>query len=238
MQIQSTIEYVEVGRSTIRRPTTTLGNTENDQISNFVDTNYALRLMESAGVCISQNEPTLLVGGKSYVQNIFAAFPMSILSYFAVTIYRKWLWQDNVDPTMSFPFWPRELVVQNLSLQTDSTDLLGGYRPLEIRHIARIVLLQFFQFSEFTIFDYVTAAYEKGQCKRLSQCFQRAAKMGRDKMKKQQKKDRAFAMTSDIWFEFKRKSERFEKQRVACSTGLAFAFTEGALVEAIRTGKW
>ena len=84
----------------------------------------------------------------------------------------------------------------------------------------------------------MTAAYEKGQWKRLSQCFQRAAKMGRDKMKKQQKKDRAFAMTSDIWFEFKRKSERFKEQRVACNTGMAFAFTEGALVEAIRTGKW
>ena len=33
-------------------------------------------------------------------------------------------------------------------------------------------------------------------------------------------------------------SERFEKQRVACDTGLAFAFTEGALVNAIKTGKW
>jgi len=72
-QIQSTIEYVEVGRSTIRRPPKTLGNTESDQNSNFVDTNYALRLMESAGVCISQNEPTLLVGGKSYIQNFFCS---------------------------------------------------------------------------------------------------------------------------------------------------------------------
>ena len=38
--------------------------------------------------------------------------------------------------------------------------------------------------------------------------------------------------------EFKITSERFEKQRVACDTGLAFAFTEGALVDAIRNGKW
>ncbi len=40
------------------------------------------------------------------------------------------------------------------------------------------------------------------------------------------------------WMEFKAKGERFEKQRVACDTGLAFAFTEGALVDAIRQGKW
>lgn len=38
--------------------------------------------------------------------------------------------------------------------------------------------------------------------------------------------------------EFKTTCERFEKQRVACDTGLAFAFTEGALVDAIRNGKW
>ena len=33
-------------------------------------------------------------------------------------------------------------------------------------------------------------------------------------------------------------TERFEKQRLASETGLAFAFTEGALVGAIREGKW
>ncbi len=44
--------------------------------------------------------------------------------------------------------------------------------------------------------------------------------------------------SKDKWVEFKIKSGRFEKQRIACETGLAFAFTEGALVDAIRSGKW
>jgi hypothetical protein len=70
-QIQSTSEYVEVGRSTVRRPPKTLGNT-NDQDKNFAETNYALRLMESVGVCISQNEPTLLVGGEFYIEPVIA----------------------------------------------------------------------------------------------------------------------------------------------------------------------
>ena len=139
-----------------------------------------------------------------------------------------------------------ELVVQNLSLQTDSTDLLGGYRPLEIRHIARIVYTDFVQLfcSSFSksqnaqFLDYVTAAYEKGQWKRLAQCFLRAAKMGLDKTKQQKTNCDTTAISTEVWFEFKRTSERFEKQRVACDTGLAFVFTEGALVEAIRSGKW
>ena len=83
-----------------------------------------------------------------------------------------------------------ELIVQNLSLQTDSTDLLGGYRPLEIRHIARQIYTDFvdlfvssFSKSQNSQFlEYVTTAYEKGQWKRLSQCLQRASKMGLDKV--------------------------------------------------------
>ena len=91
-----------------------------------------------------------------------------------------------------------ELVVQNLSLQTDSTDLLGGYRPLEIRHIARTVYTEFVQLfvSSFSksqnaqFLDYVTEAYEKGNWKRLSQCFIRASKMGLEKMKQLKKKNK------------------------------------------------
>ena len=140
-----------------------------------------------------------------------------------------------------------ELVVQNLSLQTDSTDLLGGYRPLEIRHIARTVYTEFVQLfvSSFSksqnaqFLDYVTEAYEKGNWKRLSQCFIRASKMGLEKMKQLKKKNKNKSLvSSEKWFEFKRTSERFEKQRIACDTGLAFVFTEGALVDAIRSGKW
>lgn len=42
----------------------------------------------------------------------------------------------------------------------------------------------------------------------------------------------------DVWRSFRERAEQFEKQRLACDSGLAFAFTEGALVDAIRTGKW
>ena len=42
----------------------------------------------------------------------------------------------------------------------------------------------------------------------------------------------------ELWSDFRSVAERFERQRIACESGLAFAFTEGALVDAIRTGKW
>ena len=83
-----------------------------------------------------------------------------------------------------------ELVVQNLSLQTDSTDLLGGYRPLEIRHIARTIYTRFVDLFTSTFsrtqnlqfLDYIASAFEKGQWKRLSQNLLRAAKMGISKV--------------------------------------------------------
>jgi midasin (ATPase involved in ribosome maturation) len=36
------------------------------------------------------------------------------------------------------------MIVQNLSLQTDSTDLLVGYRQLELQYVARNIYDDFF----------------------------------------------------------------------------------------------
>ena len=56
--------FVELGRATM--PNASDGGILADKIERqskkFAETNYALRLMEAVGVCIVQNEPTLLVG--------------------------------------------------------------------------------------------------------------------------------------------------------------------------------
>ena len=66
--------------------------------------------------------------------------------------------------------------MQNLSLQTDTSDLLGGYRPVEIHNAARELYLKFVdlfagtysqaQNSEFLVF--VSLAYEQKKLKLLS----------------------------------------------------------------------
>ena len=132
--------------------------------SKFAPTPHSLRLMESITVSISRNEPTLLVGetgcGKTTLVQRLAASSQ------------------------------KELIVQNLSLQTDSTDLLGGYRPVELRHLARKLYISFLELfvgsfsreKNKTFLDYVNSAFEKGQWKRLSQCFIRGANMGKNKV--------------------------------------------------------
>lgn len=195
----------------------------------FFDTNHSLRLMESISVCIALNEPILLTGETGVGKTVIIQRLASMSG--------------------------KHLVVQNMSLQTDSTDLLGGYRPVEIRHIARrmykafmeIFVSTFSRHQNTEFLNYVTAAFEKGQWKKLSQCFHRASLMGMKKIKELQasmstqnclEAGKRSNVLSNSWKEFHVAAERFERQRIANLSGLAFAFTEGALVDAIKTGKW
>ena len=76
------------------------------------------------------------------------------------------------------------IVVQNLSLQTDSTDLLGGYRPLELHHIGRRVYTEFVdlfaksysRMKNAEILDRLTRIFEKGDWKKLSTSLQKISK--------------------------------------------------------------
>ncbi|KAL7554496.1 hypothetical protein ACHAWF_017951, partial [Thalassiosira exigua] len=186
---------------------------------NFAETNHARRLMESVAVCAAQNEPALLVGETGCGKTTLV--------------------QRLADLT------GRSLLVQNLSLQTDSTDLLGGYKPLEIRHVARKVYSKFVDLfvSSFSrsqnaqFLKYVLTSFEKGDWKRLAQCFLKAARMGENKMRELSKNGKE-ATHLESWIDFRSDAEHFDRQRLASESGLAFLFTEGALVDAIRTGKW
>ena len=143
-----------------------------------------------------------------------------------------------------------DLVVQDLSLQTDSTDLLGGYRPLELHHVARTVhrtfvdifVSTFSRKQNMKFLQYASSMLEKANWKKLSQCFKKAVQLGLSKMDSIAN-DTTFAgkkpsATMEGWETFAKTSDKFELQRISCDAGLAFVFSEGALVEAIKTGKW
>ena len=207
-------DFFEIGRAKFHA-TKSIGFAEKSS-STFAETSHALRLMESIAVCVRENEPILLVGetgcGKTTnIQQLAARCE-------------------------------RTLVVQNLSLQTDSTDLLGGYRPLEIQNVARNVYKDFVDsfVSSFSrkqnlkFLQYASSMMEKSNWKKLSQCFKRAAQLGLKKMKESSNLD----SLKETWQNFAKTAERFERQRLTCDAGLAFEFAEGALVDAIQTGKW
>lgn len=142
-------------------------------------------------------------------------------------------------------------MVQNLSLSTDSTDLLGGFRPLELQYVAQKVYQSFVDIFVATFsrkqnakfLSFASTALSKRDWKKLSQCFVRAGKMGLEKIKQREQKGEEGTNPRSIaslpsWQRFCNTAERFERQRLACDSGLVFTFTEGALVDAIRDGKW
>ena len=215
-----TADYFEIGRARFHTRKS-IGFSHESSVP-FAETSHALRLMESLAVCVRENEPILLVGetGCGKTTNIQQLATRC----------------------------ERTLVVQNLSLQTDSTDLLGGYRPLEIQNVARSVYKDFVDtfVSSFSrkqnlkFLQYASSMLEKRNWKKLSQCFKRATSLGLKKMRERQAN--TDTLTSDAvienWQNFAKKADRFERQRLSSDVGLAFEFTEGALVDAIQTGKW
>lgn len=190
-----------------------------DPASSFAYTPSTIRLLESLAVAVRHNEPVLLVGetgtGKTTViQQLAQLVPNN---------------SSNI-----------ELVVQNVSLQTDATDLLGGYRPLELQQVARTVYHMFVDVFTGTFsrqqnaafLQFAATAYQQQQWKKLSGCFRKAAALGLQKVNTSSESSVVVA----AWNNFRITAERFERQRT--TSGPLFAFTEGALVDAMRTGKW
>ena len=83
----------------------------------FADTQYACNLMEQIATCVYFKEPVLLVGetgnGKTTVVQRLAQLA------------------------------GKRLIVQNLNQQSDSSDFLGGYKPVELRSICVPLMNQF-----------------------------------------------------------------------------------------------
>ena len=217
-------DFVDIGRARVCTSSTEAesvhaSNKFSNNNSVFAQTNHALRLMESVGVCLRENEPVLLVGETGCGKT-------SLIQQLATIC-------------------ERDMIVQNLSLQTDSTDLLGGYKPLDIKTLARkiygefvdIFVSTFSRKQNMKFLKYASSMLEKSNWKKLSQCFQRAAALGTTKMAKEKKRSGS-GPTIDTWNIFSMACERFERQRLSCDAGLAFAFAEGVLVDAIVHGKW
>jgi midasin len=103
------LDVVEIGRARMRLASTypPRNNNQAGQNNQFAEMSYALCYMESAAVCIAQNEPTRLVGETECGKTTLIQRLASLYS--------------------------QELIVQYVSLQMDSSDLFGGYKPLEVQ---------------------------------------------------------------------------------------------------------
>eukprot|EP00727_Mastigamoeba_balamuthi_P013922 m51a1_g9152 hypothetical protein (5493) ;mRNA; r:105121-123237 len=184
----------------------------------FALTGHSLRLLERVSACVNLNEPVLLVGETGCGKT-------SVVQHLASLCGVK-------------------LVVQNLSQQSDSSDLLGGFRPIEPR-LAAIPLRESFEKAFTRTFSKAANASFLAQVREscANQDWTAFAALLRKAMKQYNAKisspaaSRVSPTLREEWKNIAASVSRFDAQRKGGS-GVAFAFTEGALVGAVRRGDW
>lgn len=235
-------ESLKVGRAILRK--SNIDNTLNkfkktSNITAFARTNHSLRLMEQISVSVEMTEPVLLVGetgtGKTTVVQQIAKL------------------------------MNKNLTVINVSQQTESGDLLGGYKPVNTKIIA-IPLQEIFENLFITTFSkrknekfssILTKVFNRGQWKNVIKLWKEAIKMSKELLNKEIESDNDESMTSDDqpkkkrklksherkilldkWIEFESRIKEFEIQSNSLDNSFVFNFVEGSLVQAIRKGDW
>ncbi|TIC06692.1 midasin [Wallemia mellicola] len=211
----------------------------NKSKSTFALTKPSLNLMEKIAVGVSHSEPLLLVGETGTGKT-------TMVSYLAKHLNRK-------------------LVSLNLSHQTEASDLLGSFRPLDPRAAAVDVWSTYEELFNAT-FDTtknkaftsaIRKSYVNGKWEKLSRGWQEATKMARIKLSKGLAKEESstesprkkrktndhsdIKVLSQSWDGFENKVNDFIVQHVNNLGGKArfvFSFVEGPLVTALRRGDW
>ncbi|KAI9827912.1 MAG: hypothetical protein M1819_006855 [Sarea resinae] len=232
-------KMVQIGRARLLKRKTPSGirkRAENFGKRPFATNGHTLRLLERIGVAVRMAEPVLLVGetgtGKTTVVQQLA---------------------DNLG---------RKLSVVNLSQQSESGDLLGGFKPVNIRSLAIPMKEEFDDLfgSTFSLkknqryLDMLGKSLAKGQWTRASTLWNEALKMvegvfglpaesleteEEQKPNKRRKVDSPkHQLLKGRWEKFATNVKNFDSQLSSGSKSFAFTFVEGNIVKAARNGEW
>ncbi|KAK1933967.1 Midasin [Phytophthora citrophthora] len=206
--------------------------------SSVVMTGHVLRLLEKMAAIVATCEPALLIGETGCGKT-------TIIQHMAAAMGQR-------------------LVVQNLNIQSDSSDLVGGFKPVEIHLLARPLYMDFVDLFTATFshksnagfLNIVRIALEHKDWKKLVKGMRKAIQMAASKLQSNSGGDRdivegdsatsnkmAAAGTStsvlaNRWDTFEAELVRFERQKEQAESHFAFSFVEGVLVKALREGHW
>ncbi|KAL1972656.1 hypothetical protein VTN31DRAFT_7070 [Thermomyces dupontii] len=204
--------------------------------SRFAPTRAALKTMEQIAASVQVAEPVLLVGETGIGKT-------AAIQQLANMMHQK-------------------LTVVNLSQQSESTDLLGGFRPVNLRSMAVPLLDDFSELFEHTFpankkndkfMPSVTKCIAKGDWQRLISHWRHAIetaynafeKSARTKesteeqpSKKRKLNSSKYAGLREKWEAFEARLKEFEAQARRGDSKFAFAFVQGKIVRALRNGEW
>ncbi|XP_028395044.1 midasin-like isoform X2 [Dendronephthya gigantea] len=202
------------GRVTLNRE---LREEEVTEKPNFAFTRHSLTLLESLAVCVSQNEPVLLVGETGTGKT-------SAIQYLAALCNRS-------------------LVVINMSQQSDSTDLIGGFKPMEMKQLVAPVREDFENlfcqtFSRKQNVQFLTnvqQCFGKRKWEVLFKVMLHAQQAAVDKISKDTSNGHNLLL---VWKKVGQRIQHLRQQLKYAESAQMFSFIEGALVKAIKSGHW
>ncbi|KAL5115386.1 AAA ATPase midasin [Pleosporales sp. CAS-2024a] len=204
----------------------------------FSTNHYTLRLLERIAVAVDRQEPLLLVGETGTGKT-------TCIQYLAEQLGRK-------------------LVAFNLSQQSESGDLLGGYKPVNVRSLVIPLKDEFDEIFDTTFsrkknlrfLEMLGKRVAKGEWKRVCTLWREALKMvdaarkahesqassperDGEQPKKKRKVDSLPANFPAVrWDKFATDLYSLEAQLANGTEAFAFSFLEGNIVKAVRNGDW
>lgn len=230
-----------IGRVRLSKRTTGRLTKPSRKARPFANTTHAKRLLEQVGVAVKMSEPVLLVGETG--------------------IGKTTVVQQLAD-SLGF-----NLTAVNLSQQSEVGDLLGGFKPVNVRSLAIPLKDEFDQLFSSTgisttknqrYLDSLGKCVAKAQWTKASKLWREAPKMFEFILSELQKKEAEKERTAEQplkrrktesrlqallelrprWERFTSNLDQFDIQLSGGSKGFAFTFVEGNIVKAARNGEW
>ncbi|KAG6872267.1 hypothetical protein C0995_011404, partial [Termitomyces sp. Mi166 len=236
--VNGTITAVRVGRTHLpARVTKKMGISE-IPMRPFAMHKPAVLLLSRIATAVALSEPVLLTGETGTGKT-------SVVTHLASLLRRP-------------------LISLNLSHQSESSDLLGGFKPVDARipgaHLQQRFLDLFggtFSRRKNEKFEVeVRKAVAEGKWKRVVGLWKESARLARERIqakqvsetrdgmeteaprKRRKVEQNELKVSAESWTAFVMDVEQFEVQHVQGKGKFAFGFVEGPLVKALRNGDW
>ncbi|XP_043277150.1 midasin [Venturia canescens] len=234
-------EFFQAGRAKVRRKKSSHAQLEQTRVK-FSFTRPSATLLERVTSCVAQREPVLLVGETGTGKT-------SSIQYLAKSTGHK-------------------LVVINMNQQSESADLLGGYKPVDFKYLItptreefEMLFRSYFALEPNKKFlEHIATCYKQQRwktlvglmchsagaaVKRLRTNVEEGTKLTKENVARQNK---SFETTgrndhqskSELLMKWQKLLVKLEKLKSQVKThfSLAFAFLEGSLIKALHEGHW
>ncbi|XP_038966893.1 midasin isoform X1 [Rattus norvegicus] len=207
---------VQVGRVRLLRKQSEVVRIQKEKCS-FAATRPSSVLLEQLAVCVSQGEPVLLVGETGTGKT-------SAVQHLAHAT-------------------GQHLRVVNMNQQSDTADLLGGFKPVDhkliwlpLRETFEELFVQTFSKKQnFTFLGHIQTCYRQKRWHDLLKLMQHVQKSA---ITKEGKESQPGLLLKEKWEAFGLRLNHAQQQMKMTENALLFAFVEGTLAQAIKKGEW